>query len=89
MRVLFVNHTSEVSGAERSLLTLITALGSSVEANLACPAGDLTRRRQGSVFRWSRCAGIGGGPRPGLASARAVADLLYDAFQISAFVASA
>lgn len=39
MRVLFVNQTADVSGAERSLLTLIEALGDRVEPLLACPEG--------------------------------------------------
>ncbi|MBI5103611.1 MAG: glycosyltransferase [Solirubrobacterales bacterium] len=41
MRVLYVNQTGQVSGAERSLLTLIDALGGQVEAIAACPDGPL------------------------------------------------
>lgn len=41
MRVLFVNHTSLVSGAERSLLTLMDGLAPGVVAGLACPPGSL------------------------------------------------
>jgi len=41
VRVLYVNHTAAVSGAERSLLTLLAALPADVEATLACPEGDL------------------------------------------------
>jgi hypothetical protein len=41
MKVLFVNHTGIVSGAEHSLLTLIGGLPSEVVAGLACPAGPL------------------------------------------------
>ena len=41
MRVLFVNHTGLVSGAEHSLLTLIDGLPSEVVGGLACPAGPL------------------------------------------------
>ncbi len=41
MRVLYVNHTAAVSGAERSLLTLLAALPADVDAALACPDGDL------------------------------------------------
>lgn len=40
-RVLLINHTGLVSGAERSLLTLIDGLPSTVVAGLACPAGPL------------------------------------------------
>ena len=85
VRVLFVNHTSEVSGGERSLLTLLTALGSSVEAHLACPAGDLALWAAGLGIPVVPLRGIGGGPRLGVASARAVADLFYDAFRVASF----
>jgi glycosyltransferase involved in cell wall biosynthesis len=42
MRVLFVNHTAEVSGAERSLLTFLAALPSEVDAWVASPRGQLS-----------------------------------------------
>jgi glycosyltransferase involved in cell wall biosynthesis len=41
MRVLYVNHTSLVSGGERSLLTLLPALPPEVSPVLACPPGPL------------------------------------------------
>ena len=41
MRVLYVNHTAEVSGAERSLLTLLSALPPEVQPRVACPRGRL------------------------------------------------
>lgn len=42
MRVLYVNHTAEVSGAERSLLTLLAALpDEAVQARVATPSGRL------------------------------------------------
>jgi glycosyltransferase involved in cell wall biosynthesis len=41
MKVLFVNHTGIVSGAEHSLLTLIGGLPSEVVAGLACSEGRL------------------------------------------------
>lgn len=43
MRVLFVNHTGAVSGAERSLLDLLDALPPRVEPIVACPDGELAR----------------------------------------------
>jgi len=39
MRVLYVNHTSQISGAERSLLTLLAGLPSEVSATIAAPEG--------------------------------------------------
>ena len=49
MRVLFVNHTAIVSGAEHSLLTLIRGLPSGFVAGIACPDGPLVHmaREQG------------------------------------------
>lgn len=41
MRVLYVNQTSQVSGAERSLLALIDGLDDAVEPLAACPSGEL------------------------------------------------
>jgi L-malate glycosyltransferase len=41
MRVLYVNHTSTVSGSERSLLVLLAALPASVEPLVATPRGAL------------------------------------------------
>jgi glycosyltransferase involved in cell wall biosynthesis len=41
MRVLFLNHTSRVSGAERSMLTLLAGLPDEVSSAMACPAGPL------------------------------------------------
>ena len=41
MRVLYVNHTAEVSGGERSLLSLLGALPESVAPLMASPQGPL------------------------------------------------
>ena len=41
MKVLFVNHTGIVSGAEHSLLALVGGLPPEVVAGLACPEGPL------------------------------------------------
>jgi L-malate glycosyltransferase len=41
MKVLYVNHTSEVSGGERSLLNLLDALPDSVQPLVASPRGGL------------------------------------------------
>jgi len=41
-RVLYVNHTSHVSGGERSLLTLLGGLNSSSRPVVACPEGQLS-----------------------------------------------
>ena len=41
MKVLVVNQTGQMSGAERSLITLLEALGDGVRVSAAVPAGDL------------------------------------------------
>ena len=41
MRVLYVNQTADVSGAEHSLLALLAGLAGEVEPTLACPTGRL------------------------------------------------
>ncbi len=41
MRVLYVNHTSQISGGERSLLDLLGGLPPDVSPTVACPAGPL------------------------------------------------
>jgi glycosyltransferase involved in cell wall biosynthesis len=67
MRVLYLNHTARVSGAERSLLELINALGAHVEPILACPEGELSRRAEAAGVRTVRLdplqVGFGSGPR--------------------------
>ncbi len=42
MKVLYVNHTAEVSGGERSLLSLLNARPDGIEARLAAPPGRLS-----------------------------------------------
>lgn len=41
MRLLFLNHTSLVSGGERCLLDLLGALGDGIDPLVACPRGPL------------------------------------------------
>ncbi|MDB5064957.1 MAG: glycosyl transferase group 1 [Chloroflexi bacterium] len=43
MRILYVNHTGNMSGAELSLLDLLRGLPRDVEAVVACPPGPLAR----------------------------------------------
>lgn len=46
MRVLYVSHTSQVSGGERSLLDLLAGLPADVTSVVACPDGPLAARVQ-------------------------------------------
>jgi len=47
VRALYVNHTSRISGGELSLLSLLKALPSSMQATVACPEGPLAHRLRG------------------------------------------
>ena len=44
MKILHLSHTGQVSGAEHSLLTLMSCLPREVVAGLACPPGELAER---------------------------------------------
>jgi L-malate glycosyltransferase len=52
LNVLYVNHTSHVSGGERSLLTLLDGLPGEVEATVACPPGPLADAVRDQGVRW-------------------------------------
>jgi L-malate glycosyltransferase len=52
MRVLYVNQTATVSGAERSLLELLGALPPDLEPVLACPDGPLADRARALGVAW-------------------------------------
>jgi L-malate glycosyltransferase len=54
MRVLYVNQTATMSGAERSLLDLLGALPADVDPALACPAGPLAERARSLGIPWRR-----------------------------------
>jgi L-malate glycosyltransferase len=63
VRVLYVNHTSEMSGAEHSLLGLLGALPPEVAGLLACPEGRLAGRARARAIDVAALAAITGGPR--------------------------
>jgi L-malate glycosyltransferase len=53
MRVLYVDHTAQISGGERSLMDVLNALPSEVTPAVACPEGpfaSMVRERQVPVF---------------------------------------
>jgi glycosyltransferase involved in cell wall biosynthesis len=58
MRVLYVSHTADVSGAERSLLETISAVRGEVEPILACPEGELPRRARAEGVRTERIGSV-------------------------------
>jgi len=60
VRVLYVNHTGLVGGAERSLLSLLDSVAPEVETRLACPAGPMhehATRRGHEPVEIAECAG--------------------------------
>jgi L-malate glycosyltransferase len=44
VKVVYVNHTAQLSGGEMSLLALLSALPAGIDAVVACPRGDLADR---------------------------------------------
>jgi glycosyltransferase involved in cell wall biosynthesis len=63
MRVLYVSHTARVSGGERSLLDLVTALPQSVAAAIASPSGELAERARAAGVPTFAIAGTDGSLR--------------------------
>src|SRR4051794_25002566 len=60
MRVLYLDHTSLVSGAQRALLDLVTGLPKAVQATLMCPPGqlaDMAREAGCQVLEYAGTAG--------------------------------
>ena len=63
MRVLYVNHTAEVSGAERSLLALLGGLPGQIGACVASPRGALSRAVEELEIPTMRIPGTSGSLR--------------------------
>ncbi|HWY17536.1 MAG TPA: glycosyltransferase family 4 protein [Solirubrobacteraceae bacterium] len=83
MRVLYVNHTAEVSGAERSLTSLLAALPETVQARMATPRGRLTTEVRRLGIPATAIAGTAGSLRlHPLHTARALAEMSIAASQV-------
>lgn len=83
MNVLYVSHTAEVSGGERSLLGLLQALPDDVRPLLATPAGDLLAEAEKLGIATERIAGTTGSLRlHPLHTPRAVAEMALAALQV-------
>jgi glycosyltransferase involved in cell wall biosynthesis len=63
VRVIYVNHTAEVSGGERSLLALLGGLPERVRPLLAAPAGPLSEAAGARGVEIARIAGTSGSLR--------------------------
>lgn len=77
MRILLVNHTGLMGGAEITTLNLLRSLPADVEAVLACPPGPLVAEAEAAGMTVAPVAGTSGSlrlhPRE---TARAIAELL-------------
>ncbi len=83
MNVLYVNHTAEVSGAERSLLSLLAALPDTVDRRVAVPLGDLTTAVKELAIPTTAITGTAGSLRlHPLHTPRTVAELSVAALQV-------
>lgn len=88
MRVLYVNQTAQVSGAERSLLGLIEGLGERVEPLVACPDGELVGELRERGVRRLAIVGTGASFRlHPLHTTRGVAEIGVSALQVRRLVA--
>jgi glycosyltransferase involved in cell wall biosynthesis len=87
VRVLFVNHTSQLSGAEHSLLELLRVFPEGLEGELACPAGPLHSEAQRWGVRVHSLTGTDGSlrlhPRH---TPRALCDLAQTALEVRRLV---
>ena len=83
VRVLYVNHTAEISGAERSLLSLLAALPDTVDRRVALPPGRLVAAVEELGIPITTITGTAGSLRPHpLHTPRAVAELSVAALQV-------
>jgi L-malate glycosyltransferase len=83
MRVLYVNHTAEIGGGERSLLILLGALGESVSPRAAVPRGRLQAAIAALGIPTSAIAGTAGSLRlHPLHTPRTLAELSLAATQV-------
>jgi glycosyltransferase involved in cell wall biosynthesis len=60
LRILYLNHTSQVSGGERSLLLLLHGLPDEAIAVLACPDGPLANAAHAAAMPWVPVTGTAG-----------------------------
>jgi glycosyltransferase involved in cell wall biosynthesis len=90
MRVLYVNQTSQVSGAEHSLLTLLNGIRGEVEQLVATPAGELTDELDAADFNWAPIRGTVASFRPHpVHTTKGLADIGFSALQVRRLVAAA
>jgi glycosyltransferase involved in cell wall biosynthesis len=83
VRVLYVSHTAEISGGERSLLGLLAGLPATVHTRVATPRGDLQRAVDQLGIATTPIAGTAGSLRVHpLHTPRAAAEMLMSAGKV-------
>ena len=83
MRVLYVNHTAVMSGGERSLLSLLSALPDSARASVLAPQGELTAAVRDLGISTSTIVGTAGSLKlHPLHTPRALAEMSAAAVQV-------
>jgi glycosyltransferase involved in cell wall biosynthesis len=83
MRVLYVNHTAEISGGERSLLGLLSALPETVQPLVATPRGQLQDAVESLGIPTTPITGTAGSLRlHPLHTPRALAEMCLAAWQV-------
>ncbi len=83
MRVLYVSHTAEVSGAERSLLELLDGLPDTVAPLLATPRGRLSQLAEQRGIATTAIAGTAGSLRMHpLHTSKALLEMAVAAWQV-------
>lgn len=89
MRVLYVNQTAQVSGAERSLLTLLDGLGAEVEPVVASPEGEFSAAVRERGIPWRPIRGTGASFRlHPVHTSRGVAEIGVSAVQVRRMAAA-
>ncbi len=87
MKVLYVNHTATISGAERSLLGLLRHLAADVEPVVACPAGPLATAVRSLGIDVERLSGTSASLRlHPLHTSRGVAEMVWSGLQLGRIV---
>ncbi len=83
MKVLYVNHTAEISGAERSLLSLLAGLPDTAHARVAAPRGRLVAAVEDLGVSVDTIAGTAGSLRlHPLHTPRALAEMSLAGLQV-------
>jgi L-malate glycosyltransferase len=83
VRVLYVNHTAEISGGERSLLGLLSALPETVQPLVATPRGQLQSAVESLGIPTTTITGTAGSLRlHPLHTPRALAEMCVAAWQV-------